>query len=102
VTEQDRNIDLKSLPAAMGTGRLCFGSADRLLENLGVRPGSVTPLSMITGVMHGVQIFIDSDLRTCRQLYVHPLVNDRTLAIGVDGLEVFFSKLGVEPTWLTF
>jgi hypothetical protein len=32
---------------------------------------------------------------------VHPLVNDRTLAIGVDELELFFSKISAEPTWLT-
>ena len=102
VTEQDRKIDLKALPALLGTGQLSFGSTDRLLENLGVRPGAVTPLSMITGVMNGVSIFIDSDLRRCRKLYVHPLVNDRTLAIEVDGLDAFFSKIGVEPTWLTF
>ena len=101
VTEQDRKIDLKTLPALLGTGRLSFGSADRLLENLGVRPGAVTPLSMITGVRNGVTIFIDSELRSCHTLYVHPLVNDRTLAIGVDKLELFFSNISAEPIWLT-
>lgn len=101
MTEQDRKINLKTLPALLGTGRLSFGSADRLLENLGVRPGAVTPLSMITGVSHGVALFIDSELRSCHTLYVHPLVNDRTLAIGVDELELFFSNISAEPTWLT-
>ena len=85
----------------LGTGQLSFGSADRLLENLGVRPGAVTPLSMITGVSNGVALFIDSELRSCHTLYVHPLVNDRTLAIGVDKLDLFFSKIGAQPTWLT-
>jgi len=102
VAEQDREIDLKVLPDLLGTGRLSFGSADRLLDNLGIRPGAVSPLSMITGVNNGVEIFIDSDLKNCRQLYVHPLVNDRTLEITVDGLELFFSQIGVEPTWLDF
>ena len=101
VTEQDRKIDLKTLPALLGTGRLSFGSAERLFENLGVRPGAVTPLSMITGVSHGVALFIDSELRSCHTLYVHPLVSDRTLAIGLDELELFFSKISAEPTWLT-
>ena len=69
ITEQDRQIDLKSLPALLGTGRLSFGSADRLLENLGVRPGAVTPLAMTTGVKQGVQLFIDNDLRKFWGLY---------------------------------
>ncbi|MDB2422566.1 prolyl-tRNA synthetase associated domain-containing protein [Paracoccaceae bacterium] len=56
VAEQDRQIDLKTLNTKLGTGRLSFGSAERLMENLGVRPGAVTPLSMINGVETGVQL----------------------------------------------
>jgi Ala-tRNA(Pro) deacylase len=100
VVEQDRKIDLKSLPTLIGTGRLSFGSADRLLENLGVRPGAVTPLAMITGVKQGVKLFIDSDLKKCLKLYMHPLVNDRTLEMGLAGLQVFFKKVQVAPIWL--
>ena len=62
VAEQDRKIDLKTLNTKLGTGRLSFGSAERLMENLGVRPGAVTPLAMINGVETGVQLFIDSGL----------------------------------------
>jgi len=36
----DARIDLKSLPAAIGSGRLSFGSEARLYAALGVRPGS--------------------------------------------------------------
>ena len=50
VAEQVRQIDLKLLSGQLETGRLSFGSADRLLTHLGVRPGVVTPLPMITGV----------------------------------------------------
>ena len=95
--EQDRKINLKTLPALLGTGRLSFGSADRLLESLGVRLGAVTPMSMITEVRNGITIFIDSKLKNCHTLYVHPLVNDRTLAIGVYKLELFFSEISAEP-----
>ena len=52
IAEQDRQIDLKTLHLKLGTGRLSFGSADRLMEYLGVpdsqgpiRPGAVTPAS---------------------------------------------------------
>lgn len=101
VAEQDRKIDLKALHQMLGTGRLSFGSADRLMEHLGVRPGAVTPLAMITGAKTGVQLFIDAGLRDCTQIYPHPLVNDRTLGMTVAGLETFFDKVGVSPTWVT-
>ena len=100
VAEQDRQIDLKTLHTKLGTGRLSFGSAERLMQNLGVRPGAVTPLSMINGVEAGVQLFVDSGLKSCKQIYVHPLVNDRTLGITMEGLQQFFDKIKVKPVWV--
>tara|TARA_B110000211_G_C13890152_1_gene469190 strand:- start:22 stop:570 length:549 start_codon:yes stop_codon:yes gene_type:complete len=100
VAEQDRQIDLKTLNAKLRTGRLSFGSAERLMENLGVRPGAVTPLSMINGVKTRVQLFVDSGLKNCRQIYVHPLVNDRTLGVTLEGLQTFFTEIKVEPIWV--
>ncbi len=100
VTEQDREIDLKNVHLKLAVGRLSFGSPERLMENLGVRPGAVTPLSMIIGVQMGVQLFIDSDLKNCKRIYVHPLVNDRTLGITVEGLQKFFDKIKVQPAWV--
>ena len=100
VTEQDRQIDLKNVHLKLAVGRLSFGSPGRLMENLGVRPGAVTPLSMITGVQMEVRLFIDSNLKNCKQIYVHPLVNDRTLGMTVEGLQKFFNKIKVQPTWV--
>ena len=100
VTEQDREIDLKNVHLKLAVGRLSFGSPERLMENLGVRPGAVTPLSMVTGIQMDVRLFIDSDLKNCKQIYVHPLVNDRTLGITVEELQKFFDKIKVQPTWV--
>ncbi|MBO9474547.1 prolyl-tRNA synthetase associated domain-containing protein [Shimia sp. R10_1] len=95
--EQDREIDLKALGAKLGVGNLSFGSADRLLENLGVRPGAVTPLAMINGAAKGVRFFIDADVKNADRIYMHPLVNDRTLAMDVADLWTYFERLEVTP-----
>ena len=100
VTEQDQQIDLKNIHLKLAVGRLSFGSPERLMENLGVRPGAVTPLSMITGARMEVRLFIDTNLKNCKQIYVHPLVNDRTLGMTVEGLKKFFDKIKVQPTWV--
>ena len=100
VAEQDREINLKLLSSRLGVGRLSFGSAERLMDNLGVRPGAVTPLAMITGAQKGVTLFIDHELKNCAQIYVHPLVNDRTLGISPDNLKKFLNKVGVQPEWI--
>jgi len=31
---------------------------------------------------------------------VHPLVNDRTLGITLEGLQAFFEKIQVDPFWV--
>jgi len=51
-------------------------------------------------VKSNVQIFMDAELQSCKQIYVHPLVNDRTLGISVDGLNSFFDKICARVTWV--
>ncbi|UWQ37542.1 prolyl-tRNA synthetase associated domain-containing protein [Leisingera aquaemixtae] len=98
--QQDREIDLKALGAELGSGNLSFGSADRLLENLGIRPGAVSPLAMITGVEKGVTFYMDAQAQEADVIYMHPLVNDRTVAMTRDAVMAFFEKAGVAVNWV--
>ncbi|MEQ9695330.1 prolyl-tRNA synthetase associated domain-containing protein [Shimia sp. SDUM112013] len=98
--EQDREIDLKALGARLGVGNLSFGSADRLMENLGIRPGAVSPLAMVTGQEKGVRFFMDAAARDADRIYMHPLVNDRTIGMTPVDLMTFFDRIGVAPEWL--
>jgi len=98
--EQDRPVDLKALGQALGAPGLSFGSSDRLMEFLGIRPGAVSPLAMITGAPQGVRLVLDAALREANTVYVHPLVNDRTIAISRDDLLSFLDKVGADVTWL--
>ena len=99
VAEQDQAIDLKRLSKNLNFSNLSFGSPERLMQNLGVRPGAVTPLSMINGVNNNVSLFMDKALRTKTVIYIHPLVNDRTIEMTIENLEKFFSKVGICYMW---
>ena len=98
--EQSREIDLKALGAELGVGNLSFGSADRLLQNLGIRPGAVSPLAMINGVQNDVRFFMDGAAQQADVIYMHPLVNDRTVAMTRADLMAFFDRVGCEVAWL--
>lgn len=100
VAEQDQAIDLKRLSKNLNFSNLSFGSPERLMQNLGVRPGAVTPLSMINGVNNNVSLFMDKALRNKTVIYVHPLVNDRTIEMTIENLEKFFSKIGINFEWI--
>ncbi len=100
VLQEDAEVDLKQLASPLGAGRLSFGSPDRLLECLGVRPGAVTPLSMITGCKHQVTLHLDKSIMSAQKIYMHPLVNDRTIGMSPEGLTHFFEKIGCRPNML--
>ncbi|WP_424832605.1 prolyl-tRNA synthetase associated domain-containing protein [Ruegeria sp.] len=98
--EQSREIDLKALGAELGVGSLSFGSADRLMQNLGIRPGAVSPLAMINGVQNDVTFFMDAAAQKADVIYMHPLVNDRTVSMARGDLLEFFDRIGCEVAWL--
>ncbi|WP_372570478.1 prolyl-tRNA synthetase associated domain-containing protein [Ruegeria jejuensis] len=98
--QQDREIDLKALGAELGVGNLSFGSPERLMENLGIRPGAVSPLAMITGVGKGVRFFLDQSAQEADVINMHPLVNDRTVTMPRADAIAFFERVGCEVNWL--
>ena len=102
VADEDRAIDMKTLNGWIGCDRLSFGSADRLFEMLGVRPGAVSPLTLINDPDQAVRLVIDAKILQDGIIYVHPLVNDITLGISPDGLRRFFQHSGHDPMVLDF
>ena len=102
VVEEDKSIDLRALPDLIGSDRLSFGSADRLFEMLGVRPGAVSPFTLINDPDHHVQLVLDADLADQPCLFAHPLVNDMTLGVSGANLMQFFAHTGHDPQLLAF
>ena len=100
VAHQDAIIDLKLLAENINAGRLSFGSHERLMENLGVLPGAVSPFAMINGVKNNVSIYLDSQLKSYKNIFAHPLENNQTIEITFDQLEKFFKKIFVTTYWI--
>jgi Ala-tRNA(Pro) deacylase len=97
VTLEDKPIDLKGLPDKIGSGRLSFGTADRLREFLGVEPGSVTPFALANDPDGLVAVTLDAEMLEHAPLNYHPLVNTMTTAISPDDLVRFVRATGREP-----
>lgn len=96
-------IDLKRLGERLGTGKLSFGSADRLLRTLGVLPGSVTPFALVNDrAPRRVRLALDRAVLACDPVNGHPLVNTMSTAVSPDGLLRFFAATGHDPLLLDF
>lgn len=94
---EDARINLKTLPAVLGCGRLSFGSADLLRETLGVEPGSVTPFALMNDGHGLVTPVLDETMLTRELLNYHPLTNTMTTSIRRDDLLKFVSETGHTP-----
>ena len=97
VTLEDKPVDMKSLPDKIGAGRLSFASAERLMEFLGVNPGSVTPFALINDPEQQVTVVLDEEMLDHDLLNYHPLENTRTTAIARDDLLRFIAACGHQP-----
>ncbi|MCW2238036.1 prolyl-tRNA synthetase associated domain-containing protein [Azospirillum canadense] len=102
VALQDAQIELNRFDKVIGSARLSFASPDRLWRHLGVRPGSVTPFSLINDRDHRVTVVLQQQMLEQDPLNFHPLLNDRTTAIRPDDLIRFIRAGGHEPVIVPF
>lgn len=96
-------IDLKTIHQDIGgQGRVSFGSAEQLMERLGVEPGSVTPFSLINDREKVVTFILDEQVTQHERVNAHPLRNTMTTGVSREDLFRFFAETGHEPLILHF
>lgn len=97
VTSCAKTVSIATFADVSGADRLSFASPERLRERLGVAPGSVTVLGLITDTQHAVELFIDTDVWSAPAVHAHPLRNDATLVLTHDALVQFLAATGHSP-----
>ena len=95
---EDAAIELKSLHRTLGAnGRFSFGSAELMLETLGIEPGSVTPFAAINDTAGRVTVVLDAAMMEHDRINFHPLRNTMTTTIARDDLVRFLAETGHPP-----
>jgi Ala-tRNA(Pro) deacylase len=91
VLEIARRADLKEIVKILGDDRLSFGSPERLMAELGLTPGSVSPFGLLNDPDGSVQVVIDQDLRGADRLIFHPNINTASVVVSWGDLERFLA-----------
>jgi len=91
VVEISKRVDLKDLVKVVGDDRLSFGSPERLMAQLGLTPGSVSPFGLIHDADGSVRVLIDQDLRGAERLIFHPNINTASVVVSWADLERFLA-----------
>jgi len=96
VLQNATEVDMNKLPDIIGSARLSFGSADRLWEFLGVKPGSVCPFSITNDTDNKVKILLDKSMMESDLVAYHPLLNTMTVTVKPSDLIKFIESTGHE------
>jgi len=91
LVEISKRVDLKDLVKTVGDDRLSFGSPDRLMAELGLTPGSVSPFGLINDADGSVRVLVDRDLKDAERLIFHPNINTASVVVSWRDLERFLA-----------
>ncbi|MGV7119671.1 prolyl-tRNA synthetase associated domain-containing protein [Sphingopyxis sp. 550A] len=93
----EARVDLKALPAAIGSKRVSFGKAEDMDRLLGIAPGSVTPLAAINAPPGSITIVLDAGLAEAGRVNVHPLRNTATISLSGAVILDLLRRWGHDP-----
>ena len=93
----DQPVKVNALARLLQAPRFSFGKPERLMEVLGVLPGSVTALALINDTDRRVRPVLDTKLLAHELVNCHPLSNEATTTLKAADLFRFMTALGYEP-----
>ena len=89
----DKKVDLKTFQKTFGTRRLSFASADDLMSIMGLIPGAVTPLGLLSDEDRKVTLYLDNSFLG-GLVGIHPNDNTATVWIKAEALVELIKEHG--------
>ncbi|MEZ5865105.1 MAG: prolyl-tRNA synthetase associated domain-containing protein [Geminicoccaceae bacterium] len=93
----EQPVRVNALARLLGAPRFSFGKPERLMEALGVEPGSVTALALVNDTARRVRPVLDTKLVAHELVNCHPLANTATTTLRAADLLRFMEALGFAP-----
>ena len=96
----EKQANLRDLVRVIEDDRLSFGSAERLMQQLGLTPGSVSPFGLLNDASGHVIVIVDDELRRVERLIFHPNINTASLTMTVADFERFLASRSNRVRWV--
>jgi Ala-tRNA(Pro) deacylase len=96
----EKEANLRDLVRVIGDDRLSFGSPERLMQQLGLTPGSVSPFGLLNDARGHVTVIVDEELRRAERLIFHPNINTASVTIAVADFERFLASRSNRVRWV--
>ena len=77
----EKRANLKQIAKILGVKRLTFAKEEKLMEYLGLTPGSVSIFGLINNKENNVTLLLDKDIKKAKVVNFHPNINTATLSL---------------------
>ena len=78
---ENAKVDLKRFSKSIDAKNLSFANEKYLQKYLGIKPGSVSPYSLLNDKENLVSFYLDEKLAKSEVINYHPLINTSTISI---------------------
>ena len=79
--DENAKVDIKRFSKSIDAKNLSFANQEYLLQHLGIKPGSVSPLALLNDNDQNVAFYLDEKLFESKLINFHPLINTSTITI---------------------
>lgn len=94
IMDDSKRLDIIKFQENVGNKRLSLASPTKLMEKLGVEPGTVSIFGIMNNHEKDVQIYFDADIITEEIMSFHPNFNEMTLFLKTSDDLRFIEELG--------
>jgi len=95
VLPDNKKLDTNIIRSIFDDSKMSFASPERMMEKIGLKPGSVSPFALINNTEHDIRVVFDSVLKD-ELIGFHPLQNDNTIVLNMKSVEHFLENIGNE------
>jgi Ala-tRNA(Pro) deacylase len=95
VLPDNKQLDTNIIRSIFDDTKMSFASPERMMEKIGLKPGSVSPFALINNMDRDIRVVFDSTLKN-QLIGFHPLQNDNTVVLNMIDVQHFLENLGSE------
>lgn len=91
----DKRADMRGLASYVNCAKFEFATEEKLLEDLGVHRGSVSPFAYLNEdtEKYSAPLLIDAEVWNAEQVKFHPCDNTATVVLSLDGFKKFLASI---------
>lgn len=92
IINDKKRLNIKNLSTRLAQ-RLHFAKEEKLMQKMGVKPGSVSLFGLLNNTEKDIKVLIDKEVTTENKVNFHPNDNTATLFITVEDMFKFLNNL---------